>query len=370
MVLPFLFSVVVNFIFFVSPLIAKEVEPKPELPTREFYRYKMTSGEPLHIKGTTRFWIGGDVMFNWGVRESMLEEDKMTPFRSLSPILQDMDLVMLNLETPILEKKPAVDKIKPYVFFAEPKNLSILKELGVQLVFLGNNHTMDFGAQGLEETLEHTKVNKIASVGAGKNLREAFKPFVWKKNKSEFAIYSVSGVGESRLFAGPNRPGVAPLNSEFLKEEVGGKNRISILSFHWGVEYSPMPTPEQRQLAKELFQSGAKVIVGHHPHVPQGIEVFPGGGVCIYSLGNLFFGSKNQYLKHNISVVLHFQEKKLIAVEVIPLYGKQQSHNGPPYFEPLDGNEAEEFLKEYALLCERLGTQLHVQGGRGYVFLK
>jgi poly-gamma-glutamate synthesis protein (capsule biosynthesis protein) len=135
------------------------------------------------------------------------------------------------------------------------------------------------------------------------------------------------------------------------------------------VEYSPYPTEEQRKAAKYLVGAGYKVILGHHPHVPQGIEVFP-NGIVIYSLGNFLFGSKNQYLKHNITAVLHFEKEKLLAVEVIPVFGKHQSADGLHYFYPLGPIEAENFLKEYAILCKQLGTNLIISGGRGYVFLE
>jgi len=362
-------------LFSILPLLSQESpeapEVLPQIPVEELYRHKTKTGQGFRFPGATKIWVGGDVMFNWGVRDSIKPEDPEYAFRSFQALFAGMDMNLVNLETPILKKKPSADKIKSYVFYGEEEHLALLKSLGVQGVFLGNNHTMDFGTHGLEETTKLLEEKGIAYAGAGKNRREALRPILFKKSWMEFLFFSASEIGELRLFAGESTPGVMALDKTLLVDEMKKKStgKVPILSLHWGVEYSPDPTEAQRRLAKELIQSGYKVIVGHHPHVPQGIEVFPGGAV-IYSLGNFFFGSKNSYLKHNVSVVLHFQEKKLLAIEVIPVFGKHQEVVGDAYFEPLDPESSEEFLKEYAFQCEKLGTKLVISGGRGYVFLE
>lgn len=349
----------------------EEEEPKLSAPTEDYYRGITATGASLYFPQTTKIWAGGDVMFNWGVRDSIREDDPLYSFRSFQPILKQMDFSVVNLETPVLRKKPSVDKLKSYVFYAEESNLDILKQIGIQGVFLGNNHSMDFGALGLAETRALLSEKKFYFAGAGKSALEASLPFSWKKNQTEFHFYSASEIGEKRLFAEGTSAGVNPLSLSTLMSDRRKRSsgKVSILSLHWGLEYSPDPTETQRKIAKELIQSGFKVILGHHPHVPQGIEVFPGGAV-IYSLGNFFFGSKNLYLKHNVSVVLHFNEQKLVAIEVIPVFGKHQEVSGEQYFEPLSPLVSEEFLKEYSLQCEKLGTELVIKGGRGYVFLE
>ncbi len=346
-------------------------EPTLREPIEDYYKAVTASGRSLVFPQTTKIWAGGDVMFNWGVRDSIKADDPLYSFRSFQPLLKNMDLTLVNLETPVLKKKPSADKLKSYVFYAEEAHLDILKQIGVQAVFLANNHSMDFGAQGLSETVGLLHEKKILFAGAGKNSVDASLPFSWKKNQTEYHFFSASEIGEKRLFADGGSPGVNPLAVASLlndrRRRANGK--IAILSLHWGLEYSPEPTDTQRKMAKELINGGFKVILGHHPHVPQGIEVFNGGAV-IYSLGNFFFGSKNLYLKHNVSVVLHFQEQRLLVIEVIPVFGKHQDVSGDQYFEPLSPIFAEDFLKEYSLQCEKLGTELVIKGGRGYVFLE
>lgn len=351
--------------------IPEPIEDEIVLPVEELYRFKTNSGSGYRFPDTYKIWIGGDVMFNWGVRDSMKNEDPFFAFRSFSYFLQNYDVRMLNLETPILKKTPNVDQMKSYVFFGERKDLTLLKFLGIDAVFLGNNHTMDFGEEGLKDTIDLLNEFKIGFAGAGLNHLESWKPIVLNKDESEYRVFSFSDTGETRLFSGPKSPGAAYFRVGVAEKLIqkSKPNQTNILSVHWGVEYSPIPTDVQRNAAKYLVDAGYKVIVGHHPHIPQGIEVFP-KGIVIYSLGNFLFGSKNQYLKHNITAVLHFKKEKLVCVEIIPIFGKHQTADGNHYFYPLGPAESELFLKEYSVLCKQLGTNLIVSGGRGYVFLE
>ncbi len=373
LLISFLFSAsIINF----HSLVAESSEPIEEYenilipPYEDYYRYKTPTGTGFRFKNTTKIWVGGDVMFNWGVRDAMKGEDPIMPFRSFTSLLYNMDYRMLNLETPILHKTPTLDKLKSYVFYGEKKDLRVLTALQIDGVFLGNNHTMDIGESGLLDTLLSLDESKISYAGAGKNEEEALKPLVFKKENIEYRTFSFSDIGETRLFAGPKNSGAAYFRVSTAERLVKKTkpNQVNLLSVHWGVEYSPEPTEVQRKTAKYLVQSGYQVILGHHPHIPQGIEVFP-KGIVIYSLGNFLFGSKNLYLKHNISVVLHFNGTRLVCAEIIPVFGKHQTLPGDQYFFPLGAVEAEEFLREYSLLCKNLGTEMVISGGRGYVFL-
>ncbi|BDA79316.1 metallophosphatase [Leptospira kobayashii] len=367
----YLFCVFPSFLFSEDgPEQTEEAEPRVIAPIRDYYRFKTETGQGFRFPESTKLWFGGDVMFNWGVRDSIRKDDPSFAFRSFTGLLASMDYRVLNLETPILRKQPSADKLKSYVFYGTGEDLSILKELQIDGVTLGNNHTMDFGEPGLKDTLSLLAENKISSAGAGDNESLAMVPLLYKSIDNEFRIFSFSDTGETRLFAGPRNPGAAYFRVG-VAERLARKtkpNQVNILAVHWGVEYNPEPTETQRKAAKYLIGAGYQAIIGHHPHIPQGIEVFP-KGVVIYSLGNFFFGSKNQYLKHNISAVLHFQKGILAVVEVIPIFGRHQSMSGDHFFSPLGPKEADEFLKEYAFLCKNLGTELVISGGRGYVFL-
>ena len=319
---------------------------------------------------TLKILVAGDVMFNWGLRETRQKRGDFAPVEGLIPLFLEADLRMVNLETPIANSQEEMDESKSYVFNAKPEDISLLKKINIDLVFLGNNHSMDYGKKGLEDTIENLKKENILFAGMGKNIKEAFKPNeITIRNKS-LNLISVSNIGEARLFATDTKPGVAPLQLNRLKkiiEEKENKDKIQMLSVHWGVEYSPEPTKEQIKQAHELINFGFNVVIGHHPHIPQGVEKYK-NGIILYSLGNFLFGSRNQYLNHNIAVMLHFDNKELLFCEIIPIFGKFQ--DSEHLVRPLPYQEAEDFLHEYSILSQNLNTKIEVKNGRGYIYFK
>ena len=319
---------------------------------------------------TLKVLVAGDVMFNWGLRETRQKRGEFAPIEGLIPLFLEADIRMVNLETPIANSQEEMDESKSYVFNAKPEDITLLKKLNIDLVFLGNNHSMDYGKKGLEDTIENLNKENILFAGIGKNIKEAFKPNQISIRNKPVNLISVSNIGESRLFAGESKPGVAPLQLNKLKKMLSEKelkDKINLLSVHWGIEYNPEPTKEQIKQAHELINYGFNAVIGHHPHIPQGIEKYK-NGIIIYSLGNFLFGSRNQYLNHNIAVMMHFNEKELIYCEIIPIFGKFQ--DAEHLVRPLNYQEAEDFLHEYSILSQNLNTKIEIKNGKGYIYFK
>lgn len=326
--------------------------------------------EILKRKRSTKILVAGDVMFNWGLREITEKEGASAPVEGVSELFEEADFRMVNLETPVANNNDEIDLNKSYVFNAKPEDLNVLKKINIDLVFLGNNHSMDYGKKGMEDTLENLSKAGIKNAGLGKNLSEAFEMKFFTVRNSKFGIVSVSNIGEGRLFSTDSRPGIAPLNLKRLKQIAAAnkdKTVQNMLSIHWGVEYDHEPTKQQIAQGHELIDGGYKVIIGHHPHIPQGIEKYK-NGVIIYSLGNFLFGSKNQFLNHNIAVMIHFLDGEIQYCEIIPIFGKFQTADHK--IKTLDYKEAQEYLYEYSVLCDKLGTKLEVVNGRGYIFFR
>lgn len=314
---------------------------------------------------TFRVLFAGDVMFDWGLRETMQKKGFYSPIEGLLSLFEEVDFRMVNLETAVTTSDENIDKNKAYIFNAKPEELLLLKKMQVDGVFLANNHSMDYGKKGMEDTIENLTKNNIAYIGAGKNQNESYKPLEYNYQDTNFKIYSVSAIGEARLFAGNNSLGAAPYNlKKLLTLPSRKKNIVDILSVHWGIEYRPEPTGDQIQGAHSLIDAGFKVIVGHHPHIPQGIEKYK-DGIIIYSVGNFIFGSRNPYINHNLAIILHFQNEKLILCEIVPVFGKFQKQEH--LIRPLERNEGNEFLVEIAYLSKKLGTEIEIKNGRGYV---
>ncbi|WP_246048681.1 CapA family protein [Leptospira sarikeiensis] len=334
--------------------------------------------------------LGGDVMFNWGIRDTIKAKGELAPVKGLKELFTTADLRVLNLETPVVSEKNW-DIGKAYVFQAKEADLESMSFLGVDLVSLGNNHAMDHGPEGLEETLKFLSDRKISTIGAGKNLESAFRPWTWDEKETYLRIYSATNVAEGRTHYASMSPGVMPLDADLLVKKfqaenyimnsaknvpklpkknpktLPSQNQFRILSLHWGVEYSPFPTLDQRKIAKTLADNGVSVIIGHHPHIPQGIEKI-GKTLVFYSLGNLIFGSRNAYLNHNLIVILHIKKSKLIKAELVPIFGKFQ--NEDHLVRPLEKKEAENFLQEISVLSQDLGTKIRIEDGRGWIELE
>ena len=312
-----------------------------------------------------RILLAGDVMFDWGLRETMVKRGFYSPIENLVPIFDEADLKMFNLETPI-STYASPDPTKSYVFNAKPDELNLLNRLDVDMVFLANNHTMDYGKEGLAETIRNLSIKGILYAGAGMNSNEAFLPKKINFKNYQIQVSSASAIGETRLFATTQLPGAAAYSVPRLtKIPKKGSDIFEILSLHWGVEYNPEPTKEQIEGAHKLIDSGFHVIAGHHPHIPQGIEKY-NDGLIIYSMGNFIFGSQNQYLNHNIAIMLTVQNNRLITCEIIPIFGKFQKDEHIIY--PLVGEQANNFLEEISYLSQKLNTRIIIRNGRGYIY--
>ncbi|AXR69882.1 CapA family protein [Leptospira mayottensis] len=330
--------------------------------------------EHNHDPELLKVLAGGDVMFNWGIRDTIQKHGEIAPVKGLKSLFSEADFRMVNLETPVVASKTEESK-KAYIFTAHEKDLDSLKFLGVDMVFLGNNHSFDHGQRGMDETLGILNKNNILNVGAGKKLPQVLNPLNLSLKGTDLRVHSVTAIAERSHYATHTKSGVAPfllssLQATFLEKHSSRfKNHsspIRIVSLHWGIEYSPFPTPDQRKIARTLIDSGVKIVIGHHPHIPQGVEIYR-GGVILYSLGNLIFGSRNSYLNHNLVAIFHIRRNRLERVELVPIFGKFQKEDHR--IRPVIGQEAQEFLHEIAVLSAEFGTQFRIEGDRAFLDL-
>jgi len=201
------------------------------------------------------------------------------------------DLRIINLEAPIGagRKTDRILKTGPHLSAPPETALPPLKDLGADLVTLANNHIRDFGGPGLAETLEHLKAAGIGAVGAGLDLAAADKPFVLER---EGLRISVLNFGENEwASAGPARPGANPYdvvaNAEAIRAARGTSDFVLVI-IHGGQEDYHFPTPRMVREYRFFAESGASVIIGHHPHCVGGLEVHRGTPI-FYSLGNFLF---------------------------------------------------------------------------------
>lgn len=258
--------------------------------------------------------FGGDTSFGESYAKSPEQKDLpedvryRTSLDALLPLLRDARQVLVNLETPLARPGETVVEGKAYVHWADPgKTVRALKASGITAVSLANNHTMDLGTEGLEETLGVLDRASLARTGAGLDLSEAERPLVWEiplgKRTARVAVFSGFEYRKNydekfEFYAAPGVPGVNPLDPKRFEIAVHSlKSRIPgvfVIAFpHWGKNYA-WKTAEQVRLAHALVDAGADLVLGHGAHQVQEMEAYRGRWI-VYGLGNFLFHSPGRY---------------------------------------------------------------------------
>jgi len=259
----------------------------------------------------------GDLSFQGTIADS----PKTECFSPSYPFFNKADLVIGNLENPLIDcGKPVSNKcvLRGNTGWAE-----ILKKSGVHIVSLANNHMMDFGPDGLQSTMSALGNAGVRFVGAGNNIQEACSPLFYETDGKKLAILARTLViVASRSYAEEHHPGVAFFDKEETCRSISEcrkKADFVILLMHWGIEHYAYPSPIQRQLAKDLIAAGADLILGHHPHVLQGVERI-GKGLVFYSLGNFVFDDipwsftgRDGVLHHTVAKLKEADRKSVLA---------------------------------------------------------
>ncbi len=209
--------------------------------------------------------------------------------------LREADHVIANLEGPILPESE-IDLIKKKdkrVLYNSPDVIEVLKAFQVDVVSLSNNHIFDYG-NSLEYTKRTLADAGIGYFGAGSNLAEAKQPFLLQGKIHLFGFgWDVIGC----QYATAQRPGVNPYEPDHLLGTIRELRRMDpgsavIYYIHWNYELEGYPQPADRQLTRILIDEGVDAIIGLHPHIPQGAELYRGKPI-VYSLGNWFFPPRN-----------------------------------------------------------------------------
>lgn len=304
--------------------------------------------------------ITGDVMLGRGVGSAVSSNPNI--FGDLKPIFSLSDLVIINLESPFTNSNRNFKKTVPLK--ANPAYAHILKDNNIDAVALANNHIMDYGSQGLNDTLATLDKYNITHIGAGGNLQEALEPAYFNINGQRIAIINFmdlntfQGFGKSELPpATNNSPGFAPAEWKIVKNSIDTANShadVVIVFFHYGNEYSLAPNKYQTALSKKCIDEGADIVVGSHPHVPQGIESYK-GKLIFYSLGNCVFDQSNPITKDSMVVQLQILNGNA-DVTVIPIH---ISNSSPKI---MTNQRADKFLNR---INSESNVKMDIENGKG-----
>ena len=242
--------------------------------------------------------FGGDMMFDRYIRQvaSVASEDFI--FSCIYPTLRAADLVVANLEGPITDHEP----VGGMAFTFPPSTAALLAQHNIKIVNLGNNHSFDFGTEGVHSTRAYLDAAGVMYFGFP---------------EARVATTSVGGIGLALVnyneFGDDTAAHVVSAIGESRKEGL-----VPIVYAHWGEEYQSATTQE-KELAHAFVDAGAELVVGSHPHVVQEHELYHGENIY-YSLGNFIF---DQYfsddVRQGLLLKILFSERGISGIEEIPI---------------------------------------------------
>lgn len=252
------------------------------------------------------------------------------PFGALRQLVGD-DLVFANLETTVCGTEEPIAK-EPRIIASAETVRETLEALNVQVVSLANNHSFDAKRSGFESTCALLDGLGVRYFGAGTNAAAAARHLIVVKHgvRIGWLGYVARDTRPSHV-ASAGGCGVNPLAEEAViadVEKLRGDVDHVVVSFHWGVEYCDLPSPEQVRLGRAVIDAGASLVLGHHAHVMQGVERY-GRGLIAYNLGNatttdFFVGGQrairqSRRTRSGLMLRVELTTKAVCGVEEIPI---------------------------------------------------
>lgn len=322
------------------------------------------------------FLFTGDIF--WGETYQAKLEEKGKPnilkekgydysFANLDSLLSGEAMVIANLETPVTDmiRSPLADSDKYKLHRADAqKTPAGLKRHNIFVVSLANNHALDYGIQGLSETMSVLKKNDISFFGAGNNDTEAATPYHFKssaaKNSFHMVVigmldYDAKYDSAYSFYATHTKAGVNMLTEEKISQQIknirmANKSAFVVAYPHWFENYV-WKSEGQTALAHAMIDAGADIVIGHGAHMLQEIEIYKGKWI-IYSLGNFVFNSPGRYAKFEsvnpysaaaLLTVDNIQDKETITVQLYPFLSNNIQTNYQPRL--VNEKEFEEVLE-------------------------
>ncbi|MCZ7570346.1 MAG: CapA family protein [Ardenticatenaceae bacterium] len=309
-------------------------------------------------------------------------DEPVQAFRHFAGPIRETDVAFCNLEGPCSDRgEPTIGK---YITIGMgPEVVPALAETGFDLVAVANNHAVDFGREAFVDTLERLEAAGLPHIGGGRNLAEAHRPAILKRNGVSLGWLAYATTVPWGYEATAGRPGIASIRVRTMYEpryqimgEQPGTPAIVIteidagdlalvveevrrlkaetdavvVSFHWGVAFVPDPAGYQPELAHAAIDAGAAMVLGHHAHVLQGVEMYRGAPI-FYSLSNFVFDRNNpRFGLETLLVTARFRraglERVAIRPAILPLCGDPR---------PVTADEGELFQAQ----LERLSAGMH-----------
>ncbi len=260
-----------------------------------------------------RLIFAGDVMFSRAVRREILDRhDSSMPFRKIAPLLKSADVIFVNLESPFSDEGPYHEG--GLIFHAAPEMIEGLQLAGVNVASTANNHARDCGPHGVEFTLRWLRSHGIRPVGSAETARAAHEGIVFARNGVRFGFlgYTFDQKNGNWKDIDPRIALADPAVVVRDVQELQKRCDVVIVSMHNGIEYQPSPSAAQVTFAHAAIDAGAKLVIGHHPHVVQPSEAYH-NGMIYYSLGNFVFDQyQREATQHGEVVEVLFEGREIL----------------------------------------------------------
>lgn len=287
---------------------------KPVPPLNPGPAPKAAANDWGKVETQVSFAAVGDILMHQAVKDSASHAATQgignQGYDFLWNLLQDeltqVDVAFANLETPIAPKSSL--GTGAFLFNADPIILKSLQTLGIDLVSFANNHAYDQGRKGFIETIEELRKTQLDFIGAGDNCEQARSANIKEIKGIKIGFIGASAVFNNQLNDKESDACVNVFTREAAIESVKKAREAGaefiVYSLHWGVEYKTKPAQSQIDDAHALMDAGVDVLLGHHPHVLQPVEVYETSdkriAAAIYSMGN-FVSNQSRFYRHGIS---------------------------------------------------------------------
>lgn len=253
---------------------------------------------PSEPKENVSMAVTGDVMFARNMAD-VLSTDS-SPFSGVSNVTSAVDLLLINFENAATNSENAVKGDVPLK--CSPEYVPLAKANNNTVAALANNHAFDYGIDGMHDTVKYLKDAGITPIGAGDSEEEAHNAVTQEINGRKITVLNYMDSNnfaeydyEVMPYANGSSPGYSAYDSADAQKQISEHNDSDLIVayMHFGNEYSTSPNEDQLRIAHELIDYGADVVIGSHPHVTQGIDMYKGKPI-FYSLGNFIFDQSNE----------------------------------------------------------------------------
>jgi poly-gamma-glutamate synthesis protein (capsule biosynthesis protein) len=302
--------------------------------------------------------------------DDLLIKNPDYPWKGTKEILNKASILTGNLEVPLSNQGAAYIQ-KKWLLRADPRTAQSLVHAGFKVVTLANNHMMDYGPIALQDNLHALDNAKILHTGAGVNLNAAREPaIIITADGTRFAFLAYSLVYPAEFWASSTQPGTAYGDPGCFIPDIKQAKTLAdyvVVSFHWSDELHFHPFEYQKVYGRKCIDAGASIVLGSHPHVLQGLEVYH-GGLIAYSLGNFVFGSYSKNVKDTIILAIESDKNGLINARLYPVNVNNYEVNFQPKLR--HAADAERVLQDLRDYSQEFKTDIESDGDVGVIKIR